>query len=253
MVIGITKRQDSLLNFIIKEYVKSAKPVPSSLISKKAKTKVSSATIRGDMNDLEEKGFLNQLHTSGGRVPTDKAYRYFVNQLLKRTEKLKPSDKDKKKIIQALVKSYHNPRATNKAIANALSECTGSLVIAGIAQEAEFFKQGLVSLFRMPEFKEFNNALKMASFFEGFDLLFQLIEREFFHTLGGPSALPIQILIGSENPFKEIKGETIMCTKYILPGDVIGSLTLIGPTRMDYEKNIALIQYMKNQLQKINQ
>lgn len=249
----ISKRQESLLNFIIKEYVRSAKPVPSALVSKKAKTKVSSATIRSDMNDLEEQGFLIQLHTSGGRVPTDRAYRYYVNQLLEKTDKLKPIDSDKKKIMQALVKSYHDPRATNKAIAKALSDCTGNLVIAGIAQEAEFFKQGLVSLFRMPEFKEFNNAFKMASFFEGFDLIFQLIEKEFFHTLGGPSALPIQILIGQENPFLEIKGETIMCTKYVLPGDVIGSLTLIGPTRMDYEKNIALIQYMKNQLQKINQ
>lgn len=249
----ISPRQQKLLNFLIQEYVKTAKPVPSALIAKKTKIKASSATIRNDMNDLEEQGYLAQLHTSGGRVPTDQAYRYYVDQLLSHPEAIKTDLKDRKKISQTLSKYQYNPRATNKAIANALSECTGHMVMAGIAQEAEFFKQGLAQLFQMPEFKEFDMAVQLAKFFEGFDLLFQLIEREFFHTLGSPSGLPVQILIGKENPFKQMKGQTIMSTKYILPGDVIGSLTLIGPTRMDYEKNIGLIKYVTEQLQNINQ
>ena len=78
--------------------------------------------------------------------------------------------------------------------------------------------------------------------------MYQIIEREFIHTLGMPSGLPIHILIGQENPFKQIHGETIMCAKYILPGDIIGSLTLVGPTRMDYENNIALIDHTIKQL-----
>ncbi len=248
----ISPRQQKLLNFLIREYVKTARPIPSAVISKKTKIKASPATIRNDMNDLEEQGFLAQLHTSGGRVPTDHAYRYYVDQLLAHPDSIKTDPKDKKKISQALSKNQHNPRATNKAIANALSECTGNLVMAGIAQEAEFFKQGLVRLFQLPEFKEMNNAFKLASFFESFDLIFQLIEREFFHTLGTPSGLPIQIMIGGENPFKQMKEQTIMSTKYILPGDVIGSLTLIGPTRMDYEKNIGLIKYTIDQLSILN-
>ena len=109
-----------------------------------------------------------------------------------------------------------------------------------------------IELFKMPEFRESDVLFQLASFFEGFDLMYQLIEREFIHTLGMPSGLPIQILIGQENPFKQIRGETIMCAKYILPGDIIGSLTLIGPTRMDYENNIALIKYTAEQLKNIN-
>ncbi len=249
----ISRRQNLLLNFIIKEYIKTAKPVPSSSMSRKAKLKVSPATIRNDMNDLEARGYLAQLHTSGGRVPTDKAYRYYVNELLSEPLRLAVSPQDKKSIAAALTKAGKDCRAINKAVANILSERSGGLVITGIAQDAEFFKQGLVSLFRHPEFKEAGNLFQLASFFEGFDLMFQLIEREFFHTLGTPTGLPIQILIGRENPFRQIRGETIMCTKYLLPGDIIGSLTLIGPTRMDYEKNLALIKYMTEQLQKFNQ
>lgn len=248
----LSKRQEILLNSLILEYVKTARPVPSALLSKKAGLKVSPATIRNDLNMLEEQGYLAQLHTSGGRVPTDMAYRYYVNRLLNNPGKLTTSIQDKKIISEALKKAGTDSRTINKAIARVLSEQTGDLVITGIAQEAEFFKQGLVSLFRHQEFQEIENIFQLTSFFEGFDRTFQLIEREFLRILGAPAGLPIQILIGHENPFRQIKGETIMCTKYLLPGDVIGSLTLIGPKRMNYEKNIALVKYTTDQLQKIN-
>ena len=249
---AISKRQSTLLDFIVREYVQTAKPIPSAVVNKKAKLKVSPATIRNEMNTLEEQGFLEQRHTSGGRVPTDKAYRFYVNQLLSNPGKLTLNANDKKIISAALDRAGTDSRAINKAIARVLSDQSGSLVITGIAKEAEFFKQGLVSLFRHPEFQELDNMFQLTSFFEGFDLMFQLIEREFLRILGAPSGLPIQILIGKENPFKQIKGETIMCTKYLLPGDVIGSLTLIGPKRMDYEKNLALIKFTIDQLLKIN-
>lgn len=241
-----------MLDFIIREYVKTAKPIPSALVCKKSKLKVSPATIRNEMNYLEENGFLEQRHTSGGRVPTDKAYRYYVNQLLSHPNQLEVKTEDKKDIASALSKAGTDSRAINKAIARVLSEQSGYLVITGIAQEAEFFKQGLVSLSRHPEFQEVNSLFQLTSFFEGFDLMFQLIEREFMRILGAPDGIPIQILIGHENPFRQIKGETIMCTKYLLPGDVIGSLTLIGPKRMDYEKNIALIKFTTDKLKQIN-
>ncbi len=249
---NVSKRQNSLLDFIIRQYVKTAKPIPSALVYRKSKLHVSPATIRNEMNYLEENGFLEQRHTSGGRVPTDKAYRYYVNQLLSHPSQLEVDSQDKKDIAKALTKAGTDNRAINKAIAQVLSEQSGSLVITGIAQEAEFFKQGLVSLFRHPEFQEVDSLFQLTSFFEGFDLMFQLIEREFLRILGAPSGLPIQILIGHENPFQQIKGETIMCAKYLLPGDIIGSLTLIGPKRMDYEKNIALIKFTTDQLKKIN-
>lgn len=248
----ISKRQNQLLDFIIREYVKTAKPIPSVLVQRKSHLHVSPATIRSEMNYLEGRGFLEQRHTSGGRVPTDKAYRYYVNQLLSHSNQLEVKTEDKKDISKALSKAGTDCRAINKAIALVLSEQSGSLVITGIAEEAEFFKQGLVKLSKMPEFREVDNLFQLTSFFEGFDLAFQLIEREFLRILGVPDGIPIQILIGQENPFEEIKGETIMCTKYLLPGDVVGSLTLIGPKRMDYEKNLALIKYTTDQLKKIN-
>ncbi|OGN01800.1 MAG: hypothetical protein A3G51_02135 [Candidatus Yanofskybacteria bacterium RIFCSPLOWO2_12_FULL_43_11b] len=247
----LSSRQVKLLDFIIREHVKTAKPVGSALIAKKAGFKLSPATLRNEMAELEKTGYLAQLHTSGGRVPTDKAYRYYVNSLLETKKNLNLETGHKKKIKDALNGIPPDPREINKVVARVLSNLSENLVITGISQDQDFFKKGLVSLFENPEFKEFGEAFQLARFFEEFEGMFQFIEREFFNTLGAPRGIPVQIMIGKESPFRQIQHETVMCAKYGLPGNCVGSLTLVGPTRMDYEKNIALIKFMTEELNKL--
>ena len=203
------------------------------------------------MFDLEQAGYLSQFHTSGGRVPTDKTYRYFVNSLLEGEANLDLGAEYKNKIKRAIGGAPSDPREINKIVARVLSNLSENLVITGISQDEDFFKKGLAGLFEHPEFREAGKVFQLASFFEEFEEMFKFIEREFFNTLGMPRGVPVQILIGGENPFKQIQHETIMCAKYGLPGDYIGSLTLVGPTRMDYEKNISLIKYITEELNKI--
>ena len=249
----LNDRQIKLIDFIIREHVKTAKPVGSSFISKKAGFKLSPATLRNEMGELEKAGYLAQRHISGGRVPTDKAYRYYVNLLLESEVGLDLKVEYKNKIKQAFDNVPSDPREINKIVARVLSNLSGDLVITGIYKDEYFFKKGLVGLFENPEFKEFNKAFQLARFFEEFEGMFQFIEREFFNTLGVPHGVPVQIMIGKESPFRQIQHETVMCAKYGLPGNCIGSLTLVGPTRMDYEKNIALIKFMTEELNKIIQ
>lgn len=78
----ITERQQKILKLIVQEYVASGRPVGSKTLTERYDVGVSSATIRNEMAELEQLGFLQQLHTSGGRVPTDKGYRYFVHYLM---------------------------------------------------------------------------------------------------------------------------------------------------------------------------
>jgi len=247
----LSSRQVKLLDFIIREHVKTAKPVGSALIAKKAGFKLSPATLRSEMGELEKTGYLAQLHTSGGRVPTDKAYRYYVNALLENENGLKLGKEYKNKIKKAFNDMPPDPREINKVVARVLSNLSENLVITGISQDEDFFKKGLVSLFENPEFKEFGEAFQLARFFEEFEGMFQFIEREFFNTLGVPRGIPVQIMIGKESPFRQIQHETVMCAKYGLPDNSVGSLTLVGPTRMDYEKNIALIKFMTEELNKL--
>ncbi len=95
-------RKIKVLHAIINSYIASAEPIGSRTISKKYNFGVSSATIRNEMSDLEDLGYLSKPHTSAGRVPSEKAYRLYVNQLLK-TEKLTMDTKKKEQIKKALI------------------------------------------------------------------------------------------------------------------------------------------------------
>jgi len=75
------EREDKLLRWVIEEFVDTRRPIGSELIAKHALKGISSATIRNIMKKLEDEGYLMQPHTSGGRVPTDKAYRFYVDYL----------------------------------------------------------------------------------------------------------------------------------------------------------------------------
>ncbi len=98
----LTDREKIILRYIIEDFIQTANPVGSRYISKKTDIKLSPATIRNVMSDLEDLYFITHPHTSGGRVPTDKGYRYFVNELMD-IEPLKPSEKAKiKKAIDEM-------------------------------------------------------------------------------------------------------------------------------------------------------
>ncbi|MEN2996694.1 MAG: hypothetical protein ABC360_06830 [Acetomicrobium sp.] len=80
----LTERQLEILYSVVHEYIRTGEPVGSRTISKKYLTNRSAATIRNEMADLEEAGFLHQPYTSAGRVPTSKAYRVYVDMILQR-------------------------------------------------------------------------------------------------------------------------------------------------------------------------
>jgi heat-inducible transcriptional repressor len=76
----LTNRQEKLLNFLVKEYIDTAEPVGSLALKKVCDLDVSGATIRNDLQVLAEEGYITQPHTSAGRVPTKKAYKYFADK-----------------------------------------------------------------------------------------------------------------------------------------------------------------------------
>ncbi len=80
----LTQRQKLILNAVIEDYVRSAEPVGSRALSKHGEIQFSAATIRNEMSDLEEMGFLDQLHTSSGRIPSQRGYRFYVDNLPQR-------------------------------------------------------------------------------------------------------------------------------------------------------------------------
>ena len=91
--IDLSDREREILKSIIRFYISEGKPVGSRFISKKRRSDLSPATIRNIMSDLEDAGYLTQPHTSAGRVPTDKGYRFYVDNLLE-SARLNKSDQE---------------------------------------------------------------------------------------------------------------------------------------------------------------
>ena len=82
----LDERKIKILKAIIQNYLETGEPVGSRTISKYSDLKLSSATIRNEMSDLEELGYIIQPHTSAGRIPSDKGYRFYVDQLIREKE-----------------------------------------------------------------------------------------------------------------------------------------------------------------------
>ena len=117
----LSERKLKILQAIISDYVRSAEPVGSRTLSKKYDLGISPATIRNEMADLEEMGYLTHPHTSAGRVPSDKAYRLYVNALM---EKKELSGEEKLVIAQRLQGNINEFEKTIEHAAAVLSEIT---------------------------------------------------------------------------------------------------------------------------------
>jgi heat-inducible transcriptional repressor len=89
----LTPRRERILRHVVQEYVALAQPVPSDLIARKYQGELSPATVRNEMAALEEAGLIAQPHTSAGRVPTDRGYRYYVELLMHEERQLEPAER----------------------------------------------------------------------------------------------------------------------------------------------------------------
>ncbi|MDD3167917.1 MAG: heat-inducible transcriptional repressor HrcA [Eubacteriales bacterium] len=117
----LTERKLRILQAIVGDFIRSAEPVGSRTLSKKLDMGISPATIRNEMSDLEEMGFLTHPHTSAGRVPSDKAYRLYVNNLM---QKYELPEEEKQIIAEKLTKNVTELERTIQHAATLLSELT---------------------------------------------------------------------------------------------------------------------------------
>jgi len=221
----LTKRQSQILNKIVGEYIDSAEPVSSKVLQKKYDFGVSPATIRIEMQRLTDDGFISQPHTSAGRVPTDKGYRFFVNDLLEKKSKEKvdlklPEKEDSVKFIQSLTKN--------------LAEISSNLVMSYLFHEKILWKEGWEEILQEPEFQETDIISDFAKSIENF-------EEEIDDMKINPG---IKIFIGKENPFPKAEDFSTIIARCHFPDKEDGFLAIMGPKRMAYDKNINLINYL---------
>lgn len=221
------KRKELILKTIIKEHIKTALPIGSEGLVDKYNLDISSATVRNEMAELEQLGFIAQPHTSAGRIPTEKAYNFYLENLSER----KLNDTDSKMFEKLLSKK---DEINFKLAAKAMAKISNNAVFWAFHKHNLYYT-GISNLLHQPEFIDTGLIYDIS---EVIDRVDEIIGQIFNDLKFGP-----QIMLGSKNPFSEHCSAII--TKYRL-GDNIGLVGILGPTRMNYEKNLALIKFFNN-------
>ncbi len=116
----LSERQKSILYYVIREYLRTGRPVASKALVEDYSINVSSATVRNAMNSLEKKGFLYKPHTSAGRIPTEKAFRYYAKSMIEIEEQVR-------KNIDDMCMKYNHDRRELKSIVDAAGKILSTL------------------------------------------------------------------------------------------------------------------------------
>jgi transcriptional regulator of heat shock response len=224
-------RKQKILAAIVKEYSETAQPVGSKEIMDKYNLKVSSATIRNEMAELEDEGYISQPHKSAGRIPTDKGYRFFVNQLMRRFEL---SEKERKMLRQELMKLKMVHEQLGRSITNLISQVTGQAAFTLLPDQTS--ASGLSQIIGEPEFADSQTIKDVAEVFDHIDQHATKLLREANNDM--------ETFIGKELPIPVPKNLSLIVSKIKLPSGKKGVIGIVGPKRMSYAKNQSLLQYL---------
>ena len=293
-------RKRIILQAIIRNYLETGEPVGSRTISKYTDLNLSSATIRNEMSDLEEMGYIIQPHTSAGRIPSDKGYRFYVDTMMATREQEVNEMKDmlleRQDKLENLLKQVVKTLAQNTQYATMISApqvhhnkvkfiqlsrvdagqilavivAEGNVIknnilavdrelddetllklnillnthLNGLSMDLEIYTSGANNIFRYPELADQSKASELINAFEEKQQLGGLIQE----SLADEGSTGIQVYIGDETPVQGMKDCSVVTATYELGEGMKGTIGIIGPKRMDYDKVIGTLRTVQNQL-----
>ena len=333
----LDERKTKILQAVIRNYLETGEPVGSRTISKYTDLNLSSATIRNEMADLEEMGYIFQPHTSAGRIPSDKGYRFYVDSMMEEKERqvvdmkemlVERQDKmenllkqvarvlaqntqyatmisapqtqrNKVKFVQLsrvdashilavivvegnlikndifsidqelndetllklniLLNTHLNGLSIdeiNLGMISAMKQQAGihSALVSGVIdavaeaikadEDLEIYTSGTNNIFRYPELADQEKASELINTFEEKQQLGDLI----MDTLADENSTGIQVYIGNETPVQSMKDCSVVTATYELGEGMRGTIGIIGPKRMDYDKVIRTLRTLQSQL-----
>ena len=232
-------RKDKILAIVVDEYVKCVTPIGSNVIVERYHLDVSPATIRNILAELEEEGFLTHPHTSAGRVPTQRGYRYFVDHLMNEIQLLK---EERERIKAEYTAGMRELEKLLEYTSVVISELTHYTSIVSVDGEDRIYCKGLSNVVGFPEFHDFKKMQQILHTLEEKERILEVINRDL--------EKKIQVFIGSEIACTEMENCSLAVSSY-KTAKGSGRIAVLGPTRMDYERVVSTLQYFSQLMREI--
>ncbi len=227
----LTERQKNILEIVITEYINHASPISSKFIENEYDLGVSPATIRAELFALIEKGYLYQPHTSSGRVPTDKGYRFLVDSLSEK--EVARLEYKMIKEVRKMQKEVENKIRFMHEFTRFLAETSSSLTVSYFPREHILLKEGWSKVLQDPEFDDVDKVHRFTAMVNDFE--------DNIDDIFSNNNDCVRVYIGGETPFSENKDFSIMMSSYPVKRKK-AYFAIMGPKRMAYDKNIQLLE-----------
>lgn len=238
----LSERKKLILNAIVNEYIDTAEPVSSVTIVNKYNAGCSSATVRNEMAELEEMGYLDKPHTSAGRMPSGRGYRFYVDSIFP----YKTSESAGAKLRRSFLAQLSESDDVIEKAADFISALTNYTVVGMDSYEnapRRVYTGGVVNIFNHPEYKNLEKARRIIGFIDSRDSIYKMMSET--NEKNG-----IAILIGDENTYNDLKDCSLIVSHYRDMHGRWGGLGIIGPTRMQYARAAASLSTITDMIQK---
>lgn len=228
----LTQRQIKILKCLVEEYINTASPVGSDVLEKKYTLGISPATVRNEMAVLAERGYLNQPHTSSGRVPSSKALHFYVDQLM---EEKKLSVAEEVAAREKVMGSKDDLDKLMHEATKALAESVQSLSVAA-TEDGRVWHAGYAKILEIPEFYNIDVTSRVLGLLEEVNKLQELFFKypRWEHT--------VEIVFGEEIGWPNFNPVGVVACQFTSPWGK-GSLGVIGPTRFNYPFVVPVVRY----------
>lgn len=229
-------RRREILNAAINKYIEGALPVASEDIAEDFA--LSPATIRSVFAQLEQDGYLMHPYTSGGRIPTNKGYRCYVDLLLSRMELL---EVDKRRVISEYKKEINRLEDVLEKTSEIISMITRYAGIACFLERQDrFLYRGISYILEQPEFHDAGKIRLIIKMLEEKQQLLDVINRDFEGS--------VKVYIGEEIGYPEIVDCSLVVSVCKIKDKPLGRLAVLGPKRMEYRQAIPALEYISGVL-----